>query len=322
MRSPEALPREARQGPRIAVLIPCHNEAAAIRRVVGEFEAALPQATIFVYDNNSTDGTPELARNAGAVVRREPLQGKGNVVRRMFADLEADVYVLVDGDGTYDASAAPALVERLLRDELDMVTGVRIADSASAYRMGHRFGNRALTGVVANIFGDRCSDMLSGYRAFSRRFVKSFPALAAGFEIETELTVHALELRMPIADVPTRYGAREEGSASKLNTVRDGLHIGATIVRIVKEERPLQFFTLIALLLFLGSLVLGYPVVLTYFEIGQVPRLPTAVLAMGLMIIAFLSFTAGVVLDSIANGRRELRRLRYLDIPLFRPDRS
>jgi glycosyltransferase involved in cell wall biosynthesis len=318
----EHLPRDSHSGPRIAVLIPCYNEAVAIGRVVADFKRALPQATVFVYDNNSTDETAVVARRSGAVVRREPLQGKGNVVRRMFADVEADVYMLVDGDGTYDASAAPVLVERLLGDQLDMVTGVRVADSSSAYRLGHKLGNRALTGVVANIFGDRCADMLSGYRVFSRRFVKSFPALAAGFEIETELTVHALELRMPIADVTTRYGAREEGSASKLHTVRDGLQIGATIVHIVKEERPMQFFTLVALLFFLASLMLGYPVMLTYFETGQVPRLPTAILAMGLMIIAVLSFTAGVVLDSITNGRRELRRLRYLDIPLFRNERE
>jgi len=318
MSLPEQLLREARRVPRIAVLIPCFNEAAAIGRVVADFSSALPQATVYVYDNNSTDGTIEISRRAGAVVRREPLQGKGNVVRRMFADIEADIYVLVDGDGTYDASAAPLLVQRLLGDELDMVTGVRIADSATAYSLGHEFGNRALTGVVANVFGNRCADMLSGYRVFSRRFVKSFPALAAGFEIETELTVHALELRMPIADMPTRYGSREAGSSSKLHTVRDGLRIGATIINVIKEERPLQFFTLFALLFSFASLVLGYPIVHTYFETGLVPRLPTAILAMGLMIIAVLSFTAGVVLDSITNGRRELRRLRYLDIPLLR----
>ena len=322
MTLPEPLLRETRRIPRIAVLIPCFNEAVAIARVIGDFRAALPQATIYVYDNNSTDDTVEVSRKAGAAVRREPLQGKGNVVRRMFADIEADVYVLVDGDGTYDASAAPALVERLLNDELDMVTGVRIAESASAYRAGHAFGNRALTGVVANIFGNRCADMLSGYRAFSRRFVKSFPALATGFEIETELTVHALELRMPIADVPTRYGSREAGSSSKLHTVRDGLRIGKTIVHVVKEERPLQFFSLTALLFSLASLLFGYPVLVTYIETGLVPRLPTAILAMGLMIIATLSFTAGVVLDSISNARRELRRLRYLDIPLFRSERG
>lgn len=322
MHSPEPLTRDARRSPSIAVLIPCFNEAAAIARVVADLRSALPKATVFVYDNNSTDRTADLARESGAVVRREPLQGKGNVVRRMFADIEADVYLLVDGDGTYDASAAPLLIERLLGDDLDMVTGIRVAHSASAYRLGHRFGNRALTGVVANIFGNRCGDMLSGYRAFSRRFVKSFPALAAGFEIETELTVHALELRMPIADVPTRYGSREEGSTSKLHTVRDGLRIGRMILRVVKEERPVQFFTLIALLFFLAALTFGYPVLVTYLETGQVPRLPTAILSMGLTIIAFLSITAGVILDSITNGRRELRRLRYLDIPLFGSDHS
>ncbi|HEV7609032.1 MAG TPA: glycosyltransferase [Steroidobacteraceae bacterium] len=318
MHTLEPLSRDARRDLRIAVLIPCYNEAVTVGRVVAELRNALPKATVFVYDNNSTDGTKEAARQAGALVRSERLQGKGNVVRRMFADVEADVYLLIDGDGTYDASAAPQLVDCLLRDELDMVTGVRIANSSSAYRLGHQFGNRALTGVVANIFGNRCGDMLSGYRAFSRRFVKSFPALAVGFEIETELTVHALELRMPIADVPTRYGDRAQGTSSKLHTVRDGVRIGTTIIRVVKEERPLQFFTLIALLFSLTSLVFGYPLLITYFETGQVPRLPTAILAMGLMIIAVLSFTAGVILDSITSARRELRRLRYLDIPLFR----
>lgn len=322
MHSPEPSPRDARRDLRIAVLIPCYNEVVAIGGVVSDLKNALPKAIIFVYDNNSTDGTKEAARQAGALVRSEPLQGKGNVVRRMFADVEADVYLLVDGDGTYDAGAAPQLVERLLRDELDMVTGVRIADSATAYRLGHEFGNRALTGVVAAIFGNRCGDMLSGYRAFSRRFVKSFPALAVGFEIETELTVHALELRMPIVDVPTRYGSRAAGSTSKLHTVRDGLRIGRTIVHVIKEERPLPFFTLIALLFCVSALIFGYPVLITYLETGQVPRLPTAILSMGLVIIAFLSFTAGVILDSITNARRELRRLRYLDIPLLRSERS
>jgi len=317
---PDPQTRESRRIPRIAVLIPCFNEAVAIGRVVADFRSALPRATVFVYDNNSSDETGALAREAGAVVRPETLQGKGNVVRRMFADVEADVYVLVDGDGTYDASAAPRMVERLLADDLDMVTGVRVANSSSAYRTGHKIGNRALTGVVANIFGDRCADMLSGYRVFSRRFVKSFPALAFGFEIETELTVHALELRMPIADFQTRYGSREAGSASKLHTVRDGLRIGAAIVRVVKEERPIKFFTLIGLVFCLTSLAFGYPVLVTYLETGLVPRLPTAILAMGLMIIASLSCTAGVILDSITNARRELRRLRYLEIPLFRSE--
>jgi glycosyltransferase involved in cell wall biosynthesis len=300
------------------VLIPCFNEAAAIARVVAEFRDALPAAVVHVYDNNSTDGTADIARQAGAVVRHESLQGKGNVVRRMFADVEADVYLLVDGDGTYDAAAAPGLVNRLLQDDLDMVTGVRIAGSAKAYRPGHRFGNRLLTGLVARIFGNRCADMLSGYRVFSRRFVKSFPALASGFEIETELTVHALELRMSIADMPTHYGSRDAGSDSKLHTIRDGLRIGITIVDLVRDERPLPFFGALALAFAAASLGLGYPVLVTYFEIGQVPRLPTAVLSMGLMIVACLSLTAGVVLDSITTGRRELRRLHYLGIPLFR----
>lgn len=322
MHSLNPVTQEARRHADLAVLIPCYNEAAAIGRVVTDLRKALPDATIYVYDNNSTDGTADVAREAGAVVRRELLQGKGNVIRRMFADIEADVYVVIDGDGTYDATAAPLLVERLIRDDLDMVTGIRIADSSSAYRLGHQFGNRALTGVVANIFGNRCGDMLSGYRVLSRRFVKSFPAMAGGFEIETELTVHALELRMPIADMPTRYGSREAGSTSKLHTIRDGLRIGGMIIRLVKEERPLQFFSLIGLMFFLASLAFGYPVLITFLETGQVPRFPSAILAMGLMIIAFLSLTSGVILDSITNGRRELRRLRYLDIPVFRSGQS
>lgn len=309
---------ESGRKPRIAVLIPCYNEAVAIARVVCEFRSALPEAMVYVYDNNSKDETADIARKAGAVVRSESLQGKGNVVRRMFADVEADVYILVDGDGTYDAAAAPALVGQLLVDGLDMLTGVRVHDSSEAYRLGHQFGNRMLTGLVARIFGNRCADMLSGYRAFSRRFVKSFPALAKGFEIETELTVHALELRMSIADVPTRYGSRDEGSSSKLHTIRDGLRIGATIVNLVRGERPLPFFTLIALLLVGVSLGLGYQIVVTFIEVGLVPRLPTAILAMGLMIVACLSLTAGFVLDAITIGRRELRRLHYLAIPLFR----
>lgn len=305
--------------PRVAVLIPCYNEAAAIGMVVSQFKSALPDADVYVYDNNSIDETAEVARQAGAIVRREPLQGKGNVVRRMFADVEADAYILVDGDGTYDAKASPLLLERLLLEGMDMVTGARIAQNADAYRIGHKFGNSALTGVVAKIFGRRCSDMLSGYRAFSRRFVKSFPALATGFEIETELTVHALELRMPMVDVETSYGNRPAGSTSKLHTIRDGLRIGLTIMSLVKDERPLQFFTLVATLFFIASIGLGYPVVATYFEIGLVPRLPTAILAMGLMIVACLSLTAGTVLSSITIARRELRRLHYLSTPLFYP---
>jgi glycosyltransferase involved in cell wall biosynthesis len=309
--------------PRIAVLIPCYNEEGAIAGVVAEFRRSLPEATIYVYDNNSRDGTREVAARSGAVVRSEPLQGKGNVVRRMFADIEADVYVLVDGDGTYDAAAARSMVDNLLASELDMVTGVRIANSTSAYRLGHASGNRLLTGMVAAIFGKRCSDMLSGYRVFSRRFVKSFPALASGFEIETELTVHALELRMPMADVATQYRERAAGTASKLHTIRDGVRILLTVTQLAKDERPLQFFSLIALLFAILALALGYPLVQTYLDTGLVPRFPTAILTMGLVILSFLSFTAGVILDSVAVGRREIKRLRYLEIPLnFRERRK
>lgn len=305
--------------PRVAVLVPCFNEGTTIARVVEDFRRYLPDADIYVYDNNSQDNTAAEARRAGAVVRTESLQGKGNVVRRMFADVDADAYVLVDGDGTYDASAAPAMLAALFEQGLDMVTGVRRAASAGSYRPGHRLGNRVLTAVVANIFGNRCEDMLSGYRVLSRRFVKSFPALAAGFEVETELTVHALELRMPMIDVPTRYSERPAGSASKLHTVRDGTRILMTIFDLVRDERPMQFFTLVGLLFVMAAVVLGYPLLITYRETGLVPRFPTAILATGLMILASLSFASGVVLDSIARARRELKRLRYLEIPLFSP---
>lgn len=307
MRDPEA--------PRLAVLIPCYNEAATIADVVKGFRAALPDPTIYVYDNNSRDETAARAVAAGAVVRREVLQGKGYVVRRMFADVEADVYVLVDGDGTYDPAAAATMVGRLLSEGLDMVTGTRVSDLAEAYRPGHRFGNRLLTGMVQAVFGNRVSDMLSGYRVFSRRFVKSFPALAAGFEIETELTVHALELRMALGEVPTAYGARPEGSVSKLNTYRDGFRILRTILMLVKEERPLQFFSLCAGLFLLAGLGLGLPVVVTFFQTGLVPRLPTAVLAAAFVLLAFLAFALALILDSVAHGRREMKRLMYLGIP-------
>jgi len=301
--------------PRVAVLIPCHNEALAIGRVVADFRAALPAAAIHVYDNNSTDDTLAIARAAGALTRREALQGKGQVVRRMFADVEAELYVLVDGDDTYDAAAAPAMLRLLLADGLDMVTGARVTDMKAAYRPGHRFGNRALTGMVAAIFGDRVTDMLSGYRALSRRFVKTFPALATGFETETELTVHALELRMAIGELPTRYRDRPPGSASKLRTFRDGARILRTIVMLVKEERPLRFFGLAALALLLLGVALGAPVVLTFLATGLVPRLPTAVLAMGLVLLSFLALAAGLILDSVARGRREFKRLAYLAVP-------
>ena len=299
----------------IAVLVPCLNEEAAIGTVVDDFRRALPSATIYVYDNGSTDRTIEVARAHGAVVRSEPLRGKGNVVRRMFADVEADVFVLVDGDATYPAASAPELIERLLVEQLDMVNASRVTLIKEAYRPGHRFGNAMLTGMVAKIFGNRFSDILSGYRVFSRRFVKSFPALSTGFEIETELTVHALELRMPIAEVATPYKDRPAGSASKLNTIRDGVRILKTIIKLSKQERPLWFFGLIFGLLSLASVGLAVPVLITYSETGLVPRLPTAVLSTGIMLIAFLSLLCGLVLDTVTRGRQEMKRLHYLQIP-------
>jgi len=313
------LPSEQRslQALRLAVLVPCYNEGVAIGSVVRDFRAALPGATVYVYDNNSTDDTSVVAAAAGAVVVNEPLQGKGNVVRRMFADIEADIYVLVDGDGTYEAASAPALVNKLLTDQLDMVNALRVESAKGAYRPGHRFGNRLLTSMVTTIFGRRMRDMLSGYRAFSRRFVKSFPALSAGFEIETELTVHALELRMPIAEIPTHYAERPAGSTSKLLTYRDGARILRTIAVLVKEERPLQFFSLGGLVLALAAFVLAIPLYRVYTETGLVPRLPTAVLVTGLMLLAFLSATCGLVLDTVTRGRRELKRLHYLQIPII-----
>jgi glycosyltransferase involved in cell wall biosynthesis len=300
---------------RLAVLIPCHNEAVAIAKVVADFRASLPHARIYVYDNNSTDNTIAVARDSGAIVRTEPLQGKGNVVRRMFADIEADIYVLADGDDTYDASVAPAMVRLLLEQHLDMVSGARIDQEADAYRRGHRLGNAVLTGMVRWVFGNRISDLLSGYRVFSRRFVKSFPALAAGFETETEFSVHALELRMPIGEVPTSYRVRPAGSASKLRTYVDGWRILRTIVVLVKEERPLQFFWLSGAVLLLIAFGLGIPVVLEFMQTGLVLRLPTAVLTTGLVLLSFLSFTCGLVLDSVTRGRKEIKRIAYLGIP-------
>ena len=300
---------------RIAVLVPCYNEEAAIAQVVADFRRVLPEASLYVYDNNSRDKTVDVARAAGAIVRSEPLQGKGNVVRRMFADVEADVYVLVDGDATYDAESAPKMIRALLDGPLDMVNGVRVTDIAKAYRPGHKFGNWLLTSMVAWIFGNRFTDMLSGYRVMSRRYVKSFPALAAGFETETELTVHALELRMPITEIVTPYKDRPEGSVSKLSTFRDGFRILWTIMVLVKEERPMQFFALLAALFAVVSITLMLPIVGAYFDTGLVPRLPTAVLSMGLMILGFLSLSCGVILDTVTRGRREMKRMRYLNIP-------
>lgn len=301
---------------RVAVLVPCHNEEATVTQVVTGFRAALPSATIYVYDNNCTDRTAELAKAAGAVVRAESQPGKGYVVRRMFADIEADVYVMADGDATYDAARAPELVELLVRDRLDMVVGTRVPESPEhAYRPGHQFGNRLLTGTVALIFGRGFTDMLSGYRVFSRRFVKSFPAESQGFEIETEITIHALHMGLPVGETATRYFARPEGSASKLSTYRDGFRILWLIVSLFKEVRPFAFFGLIFLILAVLSVGLAVPVLLTYLQTGLVPRLPTAVLSTGLMLLAFLSLASGVILDSVSRGRLEAKRLAYLRLP-------
>ena len=313
-----AAPRTAarqRPEPTVAVLIPCYNEAAAIGRVVADFRAALPEAAIFVYDNNSGDRTAQVARAAGAIVRHEALQGKGHVIRRMFADVQAEYYVLVDGDDTYDAAAAPAMLRLLREQQLDMVTATRDGGHDGAYRPGHRAGNALLSGIVHWIFGDRVSDVLSGYRVFSRRFVKSFPALAAGFETETEFTVHALELNLPIGELRTRYRARPPGSASKLRTVRDGIAILRGIVGLVKEERPLLFFATLGAVLAAGGSGVGLPVVLTFLRTGLVPRLPSAVLATGLELLACLALVCGLILDSVARGRKEIKRLAYLALP-------
>jgi len=300
---------------RTAVLIPCYNEETAITRVIEDFRRVLPGAAIYVYDNNSSDRTVEVAHAAGAIVRSEPLQGKGNVVRRMFADIEADTYVLVDGDATYDAASAPKMIAALQEGPLDMVNGARVTEIEEAYRAGHRFGNWLLTSMVAWVFGNRFKDMLSGYRVFSRRYVKSFPALAAGFETETELTVHALELRMPTTEIETPYKDRPVGSVSKLSTFKDGFRILWTILVLVKEERPMPFFSLIAGVFALLSVGLMLPIVEEYFQTGLVPRLPTAVLSMGMMTLAALSFACGLILDTVTRGRREMKRMRYLNIP-------
>ncbi len=295
--------------------MPCYNEGTTIAQVIRDYQAALPNAVIYVYDNNSSDSTAAIAREHGAVVRSEPLQGKGNVVRRMFADIDADIYVLVDGDATYHAPSAPGMIERLLADNLDMVNGVRISVVQEAYRPGHRLGNKLLTGMVSLIFGNRVTDMLSGYRILSRRFVKSFPAQAAGFEIETELTVHALEMRMAIGEVETSYAARPEGSTSKLNTYRDGMRILRTITNLIREERPLAFFAALGGALFLAAVLLAVPLVKEFFVTGLVPRLPTAVLATGMVLFGMTLISCGLILDTVSRGRRELKRLHYLALP-------
>src|SRR6266702_2008526 len=301
--------------PRIAVLVPCYNEEAAVATVVADFRTALPSAEVYVYDNNSRDRTAAVAREAGAIVRSERRQGKGHVVRRMFADVEADIYVLVDGDATYDPPSAPRMIDKLLDEHLDMVVGLRIDQSQAAYRLGHRTGNRMLTGFLAWTFGRDFQDILSGYRVFSRRFVKSFPVLSDGFEIETELAVHALELSLPVAEVETPYYARPEGSFSKLNTWRAGFRIIGTMLKLYRSEKPLRFFTAIGVFLAVISIGLAIPVVFTYLAQGIVPRLPTAVLSTGLMIVAMLSVSSGLVLDTVTRGRREMKLLAYLAQP-------
>ena len=300
---------------RIAILVPCYNEALTITAIVRDFNACLPQAQVYVFDNNSTDGTARIAREAGAIVRNVPAQGKGSVVRRMFADIEADAYVMVDGDDTYDASVAPQLVEQLFSEGLDMVVGNRVSTEQEAYRPGHRFGNAMLTGFVSFIFGRTFTDILSGYRVFSRRYVKSFAAHSAGFEIETELTVHALALRMPVAEVSTSYKSRPEGSVSKLNTYRDGVRILGTIFRLFKSERPLAFYGIGTFFTALLSVILAQPLITTYLRTGLVPRLPTATLCASLMLVALILLACGIMLDAVTKGRIEQKRFAYLSKP-------
>ena len=300
---------------RIAVILPCYNEEAAIADTVAGFRAALPRAVIYVYDNNSRDRTVELARGAGAVVRTERQQGKGHVVRRMFADIDADIYIMADGDLTYDPKAAPDMVRLLVDEQYDMVVGTRQHVATEAYRGGHVIGNRLFTGLLSRLFGRSFTDIFSGYRVFSRRFVKSFPVLSEGFEIETEISVHALELRMPVGEVVTAYGARPEGSASKLSTYRDGWRILKTIGTLYRIERPVLFYGSISALLIIAAIILAAPLLITYLDTGLVPRFPTAILVTGIVVIAVLSFFAGLILDTVTRGRREMRRLAYLAHP-------
>lgn len=305
----------------VAILIPCYNEEAAIADVIRSFRDQLPDATIYVYDNNSSDRTVEIAKQSGAIVRNESQQGKGHVVRRMFSDIEASIYILVDGDDTYDGASVRKMLGVFLGEHYDLVNGRRVTEIAAAYRFGHQFGNWLLTSIVTWIFGKRCLDILTGYRIFSRRFVKSFPALSTGFEIETELTVHALSLNMPMAEVETPYKDRPDESASKLNTYRDGIRILWTILVLTKDERPFFFYSIAFSILALCSLALGIPVALEFMDTGLVPRLPTAILSASIMVLAFLSLTTGLVLDSVARGRREAKRLHYLSLTWLGQDR-
>ena len=317
---PQQAPSDPAAGCAVAVLIPCYNESLTIGDVVRDFARALPNARVYVYDNNSTDGTADIARAAGATVRSETRQGKGHVVRRMFRDIDADLYVLVDGDGTYDASTAPLMVAQALSGPFDLVNGVRVEDPRDvSYRRGHRTGNRMLTGLVLHLFGNRTVDILSGYKAFSRRFVKSFPVLSSGFEIETELTVHALELDMPVSHVSTAYGGRVVGSASKLNTFRDGWRILRMIISLTKQERPLLFFSSLGGILAVASAALATPIVIEFLQTHTVPRFPTAILASAMMLLAFLLLACGLILDTVSRGRLEAKLLRYLSVS--HPDR-
>lgn len=299
-------------GLRIAVLLPCYNEAGAIAQTVGDFHSALPDATIYVYDNNSSDGSREIAAKAGALVRQVRQQGKGHVVRRMFADVDADIYVMADGDATYEAAAAPHMIATMLSENFDMVVGARKSDADAAYRRGHRTGNRMLTGLLQSLFGRSFTDILSGYRVFSRRFVKSFPVLSSGFEIETEISVHALELAMPVAERETAYAARPVGSQSKLSTYSDGWRILRTLLTLYRIERPIGFYGLLGGVLAAIAVGLSIPLLLTYLETGLVPRFPTAILATGMMIVGVLSCMTGLILDTVVRGRREVKRLAYL----------
>jgi len=305
----------AQQQPRIAVLLPCYNEEAAIAETVAGFRAALPDAIVYVYDNNSRDRTREVAAQAGAIVRTERQQGKGHVVMRMFADIDADVYVMADGDLTYDPKAAPAMVDMLVAEQLDMIVGTRRHSEKEAYRGGHVLGNRIFTGLLAGLFGRSFSDIFSGYRVFSRRFVKSFPVISSGFEIETEMSVHALELKMPVGEVETAYAARPQGSQSKLSTYSDGWRILRTIVTLYRVERPSLYYGAMGAFLVAFAILLAIPLVVTYVQTGLVPRFPTAIMVTGIIIIAVLCFFAGLILDTVTRGRRELRRLSYLSLP-------
>lgn len=297
---------------RIAILLPCHNEGKAISQVVKSFREVLPSARIVVIDNASNDDTAQQARLAGATVVSESLPGKGHAVRRGFSEIDADIYAMADGDGTYDATALPFLIKRLVDEHLDMVVGTRSEKEEAAYRSGHRMGNRLFNTVFAKLFGARFTDIFSGYRVFSRRFVKTFPAISTGFEIETEISVHAIMLRAPVAEVPTSYGARLEGTESKLRTYRDGARILSRIFLFTATHKPFVFYGLLAGLLSTVSVLLGLPLVFDYLETGFVDRLPTAILTVGIMLSAILSFVTGAILSNIGIGQWEVKRLAYL----------